>query len=81
MKPVCQASTPMVGGNVPPKVGMSYVELGPLKPAGGPVYHPGSRPVPRHRKSLSAVKHSMTEVIEHSLKVVVQEFKISGSQK
>ena len=75
MEPVHQASTPMVGGNVPPKIGMLDVELGPVKPAETPVYHPGPRPVPRPRKSLSAVKHRMTELAEHSLQVAAQEFK------
>ena len=75
MEPVHQASTPMVGSNVPPKIGMSYVELEPVKPAEAPVYHPGPRPVPRPRKSQSGVKHSMTEVAEHSLQVAAQEFK------
>ena len=60
MEPICQASTPMVGGNVPPKMGMSYVELGPVKTVEAPV----PRPVPRPRKSLSAVKHSMAESAE-----------------
>ena len=39
------------------------------------MYHHGLRPVPRPRKFLSAVKHSMTEVAEHSLQVAAQEFK------
>ena len=54
---------------------MYFVELGPVKTAEAPVYHPGPRPVPRPRKSLSAVKHSMTEAVEHSLPVVAQELK------
>ena len=57
MEPICQASTPMVEGNVPHKIEMSYVEPGPVKTVEAPVYHPGPRPVPRPRKSLSAVKH------------------------
>ena len=75
MGPIHQASTPMVEGNVPPKIGMSYVNLGPVKTVETQVYHPGPRPVPRPRKSLSAVKHSMTEVAEYSLQVAAQEFK------
>ena len=75
MEPVHHAPTPMVGGNIPPKIGMSYVEPEPVKIAETPVYHPGPRPVPRPRKSLSAVKHSMTEVAEHSLQMAAQEFK------
>ena len=63
------------GGNVPPKVGMSYVEPEPVKTAEAQVYHPGPRLVLRYRKSLSAVKYSMMEAVEHSLAVVVQEFK------
>ena len=51
------------------------MEPEPVKMAGAPVYHPGPRPVPRPRKSLSAVKHSMTEAAEHSLEVAAQEFK------
>ena len=66
---------PMVGGNVPPKIGMSYVEPELVLTVEAPVYHPGPRPVPRPRKSLSAVKHIMTEVSEHSLEVAAQEFK------
>ena len=65
----------MMGGNVPPKIGMSYVEPESVKLTEDPVYHPGPRPVLRPRKSRSAVKHSMTEVVEHSLQVAVQEFK------
>ena len=53
---------------------MSYVEPEPVKIAEAPVYHPGPRLVPRLRKSLSAVKHSMTGVAEHSLQVAAQEF-------
>ena len=75
MESIWQASTPMVGGDVPPKIGMSYVEPELVKTAEAPVYHSGSRPVPRPRKSLAAVKHSMTEVAEHSLEVAAQEFK------
>ena len=51
MEPIHQASTLMVGGNVPPKTGMSYVELESVKLAEAPVYHLGPRPVPRPRKS------------------------------
>ena len=69
MEPIPQASTPMVKGNVPPKVGMSYVEPGSVKTTEAPMCHPGPRPVPRPRKSLSAVKHSMIEAAEHSLQV------------
>ena len=54
---------------------MSYVELGPFKPAEAPVYHLWPRAVPRPRKSLSARKHSMIEVAEHSLQEVAQELK------
>ena len=54
---------------------MSYVELESVKPAEAPVYHPGPRPVPRPRKSQSAVKYSMTEAVEHSLQEAAQEFK------
>ena len=75
MEPVHRTSMPMVGGNVPPRIGMSYVEPEPVKMAEAPIYHPGPRPVPRPRKSLSAVKHSMMEVAEHSLEVAAQEFK------
>ena len=75
MEPIHQASTPMVGGNVPPKIGMSYVEPEPVKLAEVLVCHPGPRPVQKPRKSQSGVKHSMTEVAEHSLQVVAQEFK------
>ena len=53
---------------------MSYVEPEPVKPAEAPVYQPGPRPVPRPRKSQSAVKHNMTEALEHSLQVSAQEF-------
>ena len=60
---------------VPPEIGMSYVELESVKPGEGPVYHPGPRPLPRPRMSRSTVKHSMTEVAEHSLQVAVQEFR------
>ena len=53
MEPVHQPSTPMVGGNIPPKIGMSYVEPELVKTVEAPVCHPGPRPVPRPRKSLS----------------------------
>ena len=75
MEPIHQASTPMVEGNISPKIGMSYVEQGPVKKVEAPVYHPWPWPVPRPRKSLSAAKHSMTEAAEHSLQVMAQEFK------
>ena len=75
MEPMQQASTPMVGGDIPPRIGMSYVEPGLVKTVEVPVYHLGLRPIPRPRKSLAAVKHSMTEVAEHSLEVAAQEFK------
>ena len=64
----------MVRGNVPPKIGMPYVELVPVKLVEAPVYHSGLRPVPKPRKSQSGLKHSMTEVVEHSLQVVALEF-------
>ena len=54
---------------------MSYVEPELDKTTEAPVYHPGPRPIPRPRKSLAAVKHSMTEAAEHSLEVAAQEFK------
>ena len=54
---------------------MSYVEPELVKTAEAPVYHPWHKPVPRPRKSLSAVKHSITEAAKHSLEVVAQEFK------
>ena len=75
MEPIHQASTPMVGGSVAPKIGMSYMELESVKLAEAPVYHPGPRPVPRPRKFQSAVKHSTTKAVEHSFQVVMQEFK------
>ena len=75
IKPVYQVSTPMVGGNIPPKIEMSYVEPELVKTVEAPVYHPGPKPVPRPRKSLSAVKHSMTEAAEHGLQVATQKFK------
>ena len=40
-----------------------------------PICQAGLRPVPKPRKSLSAVKHSMTEVAKHSLQMAAQEFK------
>ena len=61
-------------------IGMSYVGLGPVITVEAPAYHHGPRPVPRPRKSLSAVKHSMAEVAEHSLQVAAQEFKKFVSQ-
>ena len=54
---------------------MSYGEPELVKTAEAPVYHPGSRPVPRPRKSLEAVKHSITVAAKHSLEVAAQEFK------
>ena len=75
MEHMQQTSTPMVGGDVPPRIGMSYVEPELDKTTEAPVYHPGPRPIPRPRKSLAAVKHSMTEAAEHSLEVAAQEFK------
>ena len=75
MEPIHQASTPMVGGNVPSKIGMSYVGPEPVKLAEASVYHPGPRPVPRLRKSQSGLKHSVTEAVEHSLQVAAWEFK------
>ena len=54
---------------------MSYVEPELVKTAEAPVYHPGSRPVLRPRKTLSAVKYSITEAAQHSLEVAAQEFK------
>ena len=71
MDPIDQASTPMVRGNVPPKIEVFHVEPESVKLAEAPVYHPVLRP----RKTQSAVKHSMTEVAEHHYEVVVQEFK------
>ena len=59
------------GGNVSPKIGMSYVEPEPVKLSEDPVYHP----VLKLRESQSELKHSMAEVVEHSLQVAVQEFK------
>ena len=51
------------------------MELESVKLAEAPVYHPGPRPVLRPRESQSAVKHRITEAVEHSLQVAVQEFK------
>ena len=61
----------MVGDKVPLKIGMSYVELEPIKLIEVPVYHPGPRPVLKPGKSQTGLKHSITEVVEHSLQVVV----------
>ena len=77
MEPIYLASTPMVGDNVPSKIGMSYVDPESVKTAEAPGYHPGSRPGLRPRKSQSAVKHSMTDMAEHRLQVEAQEFKNS----
>ena len=63
------------GGQCSPKIRMSYVDQEPVKLAEAPAYHPGPRSVPRLRKSQSGLKHNVTEVVEHSLQVVVQEFK------
>ena len=75
MEPIYWASTLMVRGNVPPKIGMSYVEPEPVKLVEAPVYHTGPRPVPGLRKSQSGLKHSISQVAEHSLQVAVHEFK------
>ena len=74
-EPKQQASNPVVGGNIPKKIGMSYVELEPIIPAEATVYHPGPRTMPKLRKSQNVLKHSIPEVVEHSLQVVVQESK------
>ena len=52
-EPIRKASTPLVRDNVPPKIGISYVEdeLEPGKPTEAPVYHPGPRPVLKPRRS------------------------------
>ena len=39
------------------------------------MYHQGPRPVPKPRKSISGLKHSMKEAAEDSLQVAAQEFK------
>ena len=54
---------------------MFYVEPEQVKLAEVPVYHPGPRPLPRPRESQSGLKHSVTEVAEHSLQALAQEFK------
>ena len=72
---VVKGSGSIVGGNIPPKIGMSYVEPELVKTVEAPVYHPRPRHVPRPRRPLSAVKHSMTEVVQHSLEMAAQEFR------
>ena len=63
------------GGQSFPKIGMSYMEPEPIKLVEVPVYYPGPRPVLKPRKSQTGLKHSIAEVVEHSLQVAVQEFK------
>ena len=74
-EPIIQVSMPMVGGNVPPKIGLPYVELEPSKPADAPVNHPWPTPVLKLRNSQNVLKHSVAEAAEHSLQMVAQKFK------
>ena len=62
-------------GNVPSKIGVSYVEPETNKPTEAPVYHPGPRPIPKLRWSQMTAKSSMAEVDEHSLQVSINELR------
>ena len=75
--PIRKESIPMVGDNVPSKIGMTYVqdELEPCKPTEAQVYYPGPRPIPKPKRSQMALKHSMAGTAEHSLQVTAKEFK------
>ena len=74
IEPICQVSTPVVRGNVPQN-GDVLCGRESVKLVEAWVFHPVPRAVPNPRKSQSAVKHNMTEAVEHSLQVAVQEFK------